>query len=125
MLHPGLYDEAFDVTALLSWVLIDGPVDGAVAAANRLEVADGLREPVCPRRIDTIFDLDTDRAFVRGRDDIEVRLGPVRPRREIERGHRPERPSPDGGKPQERATGGRRERDRRADVPGDETPQRA
>ena len=41
MLHPGLYDEAFDVTALLSWVLIDGPVDGAVAAANRLEVADG------------------------------------------------------------------------------------
>src|SRR3989442_11538015 len=108
MLHPGLYDEAFDVTALLSWVLIDGPVDGAVAAANRLEVADGLREPVCLRRIDTVFDLDTDRAFVRDRDDIEVRLGPVRRRRDIERGHRPERPPPDGGKPPERATGGRR-----------------
>src|SRR5437899_1939288 len=123
MLHPGLYDEAFDVTALLSWVLIDGPVDGAVAAANRLEVADGLGEPVCLRRIDTVFDLDADRSFVRGRDDVEVRLGPVRRRCEIERGARAYRPSADGGKPQERATGGRRERERRADVLGDETPQ--
>jgi hypothetical protein len=44
---------------------------------------------VCLRGIDTVFDLDTDRAFVRGRDDIEMRLGPVRRRRESERGHHP------------------------------------
>src|SRR5438552_3249902 len=122
MLHPGLDDEAFDVTPLVSWILVDGPVDGAVAAANRLEVADGLRKCVCLRRVYTVFDLDTDRAFVRSRDEIEVRLGPVRRRREIERGHRPQRPSPDGGKPQERTTSGRREGNRRAYMLGDETP---
>ena len=87
MLHPGLDHEAFDVTPLLSWISIDGPVDGAVAAANRLEVADSFCKPVCLRRIDSVFDLDTDRAFVRSRGDIEVRLGPVRRRRNIERGY--------------------------------------
>ena len=83
MLHPGLDDEAFDVTPLCPRILIDGPVDRAVAAANRLEVADGLRKCICLRRIDSVFDLDTDRAFVRRGHDIEMRLGPVRRRREI------------------------------------------
>src|SRR5713226_8048477 len=83
MLHPRLHDEAFDVTPLLSWILVDGPVDGAVAAANRLEVADGLRKCVCLRRVDTVFDLDTDRAIVRCRHDIGRRLGPGRRWREV------------------------------------------
>jgi len=89
MLHPRLDQEAFDVTPLLSWILVNGPVDGAVAAANRLQVADRLRKCVCLRGVDSVFDLYTDRAFVRSRDDIEVRLGPVRRRRDIERGYRP------------------------------------
>jgi hypothetical protein len=41
VLHPGLHDEAFDVTPLFPWILIDGPVDRAVASANRLEVPNG------------------------------------------------------------------------------------
>ena len=36
-----------------------------------------MRKCVCLRGVDSVFDLDTDRAFVRGRDDIEVRLGPA------------------------------------------------
>src|SRR5580704_8084164 len=89
MLHPGLHDETFDVTPLFPWILIDGPVDRAIAAANRLEVADGLRKCVGLRGIDSVFDVDTDRAFVRRGHDIEMRLGPVRRRREICRGHSP------------------------------------
>src|SRR2546427_673811 len=42
VLEPGLGDEAFDVTPVSSWILVDGPPDGAVTAANRLQVADGF-----------------------------------------------------------------------------------
>src|SRR5260370_42468188 len=108
MLHPGLHDEAFDVTPLFPGILIDGPVDRAIAATNRLEVSDGLRKSTCLRRIDSVFDLDTDRAIVRRRHDIQVRLGPVRRPGEICRGHSPERPSPPGDKTPEPAPGRRR-----------------
>src|SRR5689334_17453996 len=89
MLHPGLHDEAFDVAALCPWILVDDPVDGAVAAANRLEVADGLPECFGLRWIDSVFDLDPDGAIVGCGHDIEMRLGPVRRRGEIQRGHGP------------------------------------
>ena len=36
VLEPGLDDEAFDVTPVVSRILVDSPPDGAVAAANRL-----------------------------------------------------------------------------------------
>ena len=85
VLEPGLDDEAFDVTPVLSRILIYSPHDGAVAAANRLQVADGFHEGIRLKGIDAVFDLDADRSLVRGRDDVEVRLGPVRRRREIER----------------------------------------
>src|SRR4029077_13728523 len=83
VLEPGLDDEAFDVTPLLSWILVDSPRDGAVAAANRLQVADGFHEGISPKRIDAVFDLDADGSLVRGRDDVEVRLRPVRRRGQI------------------------------------------
>ena len=86
VLEPGLDDEAFDVTPASSWILVDGPRDGAVAAANRLQVADGFHEGIRLKGIDAVFDLDADRSFVGGRDDVEVRLGPVCRRREIDHG---------------------------------------
>src|SRR6266404_8241374 len=82
--EPGLDDEAFDVTPVLSRILVDGPPDGAVAAANRLQVADGFHKGIRLKGIDAVFDLDADRSLVRGRDDVEVRLGPVCRRCEIE-----------------------------------------
>src|SRR5437870_1515707 len=88
VLEPGLDDERFDITLLLCWVLVDSPAHGAIPAANRLQVPDGLHKGTRVGRIDSVFDLDADRSFVRGRDDVEVRLGPVRRRREIERGDR-------------------------------------
>src|SRR5690348_16758457 len=36
VLDPGLDDERFDVAPLLYWIVVDGPADGAVPAANRL-----------------------------------------------------------------------------------------
>ena len=86
VLEPGLDDEAFDVTPVLSRILVDSPHDGAVSAANRPQVADGFHKGIRLKRIDAVFDLDADRPFVWGRDDIEVRLGPVCRRREIEPG---------------------------------------
>src|SRR2546430_10869768 len=96
MLHPRLHHEAFDVTPLLSWILVDGPTDGAIPAANRLKVPDGFHEGPSVGGIDSVFNLDANRSFVGSRDDVEVRLGPVRRRREIERRDRAERPSADG-----------------------------
>src|SRR4029077_7029832 len=84
VLEPGLDDEAFDVTPVLSRILVDSPHDGAVAAANRLQVADGFHKGIRLKGIDAVFDLDADRSFVGGRDEVEVRLGPVCRRREIE-----------------------------------------
>jgi len=84
VLEPGLDDEAFDVTPLLSWILVDSPRDGSVAAANRLQVAESFHKGIRLKGIDAVFDLDADRSFVGGRDDVEVRLGPVCRQREIE-----------------------------------------
>src|SRR5882724_3796507 len=89
VLEPGLDDERFDITPLLCWVLVDRPADSAISVANRLQVPDGVHKGTRVGRIESVFNLDADRSFVRGRDDVEVRLGPVRRRREIERGHRP------------------------------------
>src|SRR6266850_1635875 len=88
VLEPGLDDERFDITPLLCWVLVDSPADGAIPVANLLQVPDGLHKGTRVGRVDSVFNLDADRSFVRGRDDVEVRLGPVRRRREIERGDR-------------------------------------
>src|SRR5262249_2155911 len=85
VLEPGLDEERFDVTFFLCWVVVERPADGAIPAANRLQVPDGLHEGIRVRRIDSVFDLDADRSFVGSRDDVEVRLGPVRRRREIKR----------------------------------------
>ena len=83
--EPGLDDERFDITPLLCWVLVDSPADGAIPVANRLQVPDGFHKGTRVGRIDSVLNLDADRSFVGGRDDVEVRLGPVRRRREIER----------------------------------------
>ena len=88
VLEPGLDDERFDVTPLLCWVPVDSPAHSAIPAANRLQETDGVHKGTRVGRVDSVFDLDADRSFVRGRDDVEVRLGPVRRRREIERGTR-------------------------------------
>src|SRR5207244_9946788 len=84
MLEPGLDNEVLDVTAFLPWVLVDGPVDGAVPPPNPLEIAEGFREGIRIGGIDPVFDFDADRAFVRSRDDVEVGLRPVHRRRELE-----------------------------------------
>src|SRR4029079_12139788 len=86
MLEPGLDDEAFDVTPVLSRILVDGPHDGAVAAANRLQVADGFHKVIRPKGIDAVFDLDADRPLVGALADVEVSLGRVCRRREIDHG---------------------------------------
>src|SRR6267142_3909633 len=88
VLEPGLDDERFDVAPLVCWIVVDGPADGAIAAANRLQLPDGFHKGTRVGGIDSVFDLDADRSFVRGRDDVEVRLGPVRRRCEIEHGAR-------------------------------------
>src|SRR5437016_9080406 len=88
VLEPGLDDERFDITPLVCWVLVDSPADGAIPAANRLQVPDGFHKGTRIGRIDSVFNLDTNRSFVRGRDDVEVGLGPVRRWREIEGGAR-------------------------------------
>ena len=84
VLEPGLDDEAFDVTPVSSWILVDSPRDGAVAAANRLQVAESFHKGIRLKGIDAVFDLDADRSLVLRRGDVEVRLGPVCRRREIE-----------------------------------------
>src|SRR2546427_6946443 len=88
VLEPGLDDERFDITPLLCWVLVDSPADGAISVSNRLQVPDGFHKGARVGGIDSVFNLDANRSFVGGRDDVEVRLGPVCRRREIERGDR-------------------------------------
>src|SRR4029077_16451269 len=77
VLEPGLDDEAFDVTPLLPWILVDSPRDASVAAANRLQVAESFHKGIRLKGIDAVFDLDADRPLVWGRAGVEVRLGPV------------------------------------------------
>src|SRR5438128_7989580 len=106
VLEPGLDDERFDITPLVCWVLVDSPADSAIPAANRLQVPNGFDKGTRVGGIDSVFDLDADRSFVRGRDDVEVRLGPVRRRREIERRARAQWPLADGGESDAGSAGG-------------------
>jgi ATP-dependent phosphofructokinase / diphosphate-dependent phosphofructokinase len=55
VLEPGLDHEAFDVTPVVSRILVDSPRDGAVAAANRLQVADGFHKGIRLKGIDAVF----------------------------------------------------------------------
>src|SRR5437762_268059 len=85
--------KLFDVTPVSSWILVDSPRDAAVAAANRLQVAESFHKGIRLKGIDAVFDLDADRSLVRGRDDVEVRLGPVCRRRQIVHRDLAQRPS--------------------------------
>jgi len=60
---PGIDEEGFDVEAGDFGVVEDGPLDGAIAAANALEFIDGLQEVVGAGRIDSVFDENHNRAF--------------------------------------------------------------
>src|SRR5439155_10116899 len=106
VLEPGLDDERFDINPLVCWVLENSPADSAIPAANRLQVPNGFDKGTRVGGIDSVFDLDADRSFVRGRDDVEVRLGPVRRRREIERRARAQWPLADGGESDAGSAGG-------------------
>src|SRR6266850_4900297 len=106
VLEPGLDDERFDITPLVCRVLVDSPADGAIPAANRLQVSDGFHKGTHVSGIDSVFNLDANRSFVGGRDDVEVRLGPVRRRREIKRRDRAQRPPANGGESDDGSAGG-------------------
>src|SRR5215470_18677719 len=64
---------------LVCRVLVDRPPDGAIPAANRLRVPDGLHKSIRVGRIDSVIDLDADTSLAGSRDEVEVRLGPVAP----------------------------------------------
>src|SRR2546422_7211075 len=106
VLEPGLDDERFDITPLVCWVLVDSPADSAIPAANWLQVPDGFHKGTHVGGIDSVFDLDADRSFVRGGGDVEGRRGPGRRPRENEHRARAQwPPAGEGGRPDGSARG--------------------
>jgi hypothetical protein len=94
MLHPGIQQERLQEPSGLGGVLVEIPLERAVAPPLRREPHDGIHERAAIGRIDVIFDRHQDRAAI-GLDVMRLHgLRPMHGGREVDAGSRLQLPAP-------------------------------